>query len=86
MNRQSWQAQKAIREIDEWRHWINDSADNFITELAALKKKKEMPPEDQVNLANVQEQLVELKKLFRPLEKSIHTATGRRIQRARRRT
>lgn len=85
MNRFSWQAQAAVRQVDEWRLWIVDSADKFIEELKELQSKKQMPDEDKTNLSNVREQIVELKKLFNPLEKSIHKATGRRIQRAKKR-
>jgi hypothetical protein len=85
MNKLSWQAQKAIRDADTWRHWIIDSADKFIIELKTLSQKKGMPPEDVTNISNVREQLVEFKKLLNPLEKSIHKATGRRIQRSRKR-
>lgn len=85
MNKLSWQAQKAIRDVDEWRHWFTDSADKFIAELKVLSQKRAMPSEDVTNISNVREQLVELKKLLHPLEKSIYTATGRRIQRSRKR-
>lgn len=85
MNRQSWQAQALVRDVETWRSWLSDSADKFIGELKTLSTKKGMPADDVTNLSNVREQLVELKKLMRPLEKSIHQATGRRIQKARKR-
>jgi Mg2+ and Co2+ transporter CorA len=85
MNKLSWQAQKSIRDIEDWRAWLIDSTDKFVSELKDLAQKKNMPSEDVTNISNVREQLVELKKLLHPLEKSIHKATGRRIQRAKRR-
>ena len=85
MNKQSWQAQAAIRDVEAWRVWLLDSADKFIVELKTLTQKRGMPAEDTANISNVREQIVEFKKLLNPLEKSIHKATGRRIQRAKKR-
>ena len=82
MNRISWQAQKVIRDIEEWRHWVLDGTEKFLEELKTLQNKKDMPTADKVNIAAVREHLSELKKSHRPLERAVHKATGRRIQRA----
>lgn len=85
MNKKSWQAQKTIKDVETWRSWLVDSADKFIAELKELANKRGMPVEDVVNISGVREQLVEFKKQLQPLERSVHKATGRRIQRARKR-
>lgn len=85
MNKQSWQGQKVIRDVETWRCWLTDSADKFIVELKELSQKRGMPVDDVVNLNSVREELAAFRKHLTPLEKSIHKATGRRIQRAKRR-
>jgi len=85
MNRFSWMAQKVIRDVDEWQRWIKTSSDNFVKEIKELQVRKDMPDEDKTNLHNLREQLETLSKQFGPVEKSIHKAQGRRIQRAKKR-
>lgn len=85
MNRYSWQAQKTIRDVDQWVRWTQDTADKFLGELLALQKNRSMPDEDRLNLIAVREQLTAFSASYHPLERAIHKATGRRIQRAQRR-
>jgi hypothetical protein len=85
MTKDSWRAQKALREVDEWARWVTDSANGFIDDMAQMKQKRGMPADDVGNLSDVLTQLTELRKSLKLLDKSIHRATGRRIQQARRR-
>jgi hypothetical protein len=83
MTRQAWKAQKTIREISEWRTWVERSTDEFLLELARHAEAKELPRPDVENLALLREQLLALKKSLRPLEKGIDKSTGQRIRRTR---
>ncbi|MBA2708693.1 MAG: hypothetical protein H0U59_12885 [Gemmatimonadaceae bacterium] len=83
LNRHAWFAQTALKEVETWRRWVDDSADKFLADLAIIAARKGMPVEDVANLRSICAQLGELKKNLRPLEKAVHAATGQRIAKAR---